>query len=685
MAGNELGLGITVSLKDMFSSKAKTVSGSMDNMSDKADKSVGGLNKLQGALTAIAGAAIFQQAKQMFTSLVEPAIAFEKQLMEISTLAEDGVGNIQGLSDAVVALSSKFGEDPAEQARAMFDVMQDGFINTADASKILESSLKLSQVGVISMGTATTAISTILKTYNMDAGKAAQVSEDLFVAAKQGKIGIGELTQFMQRALPIAENLGVGYEQVLAAFTGIAKTGVRPGLAMNTLTMAMTALTENARKLDPFFKKYGDGTLEATIANKGLMETLNAMFNASKDPKKLFEEMGIQGKTWQNLLKILGPEFANFSDSLGKINADTQTLQEAFAVLEGATGEKLNDLKSSTSLIAKEIGTKMLESINKVLDVVNPWVAKLREWLHENPRVAKTLGYVITALVVLAGALALVATAVGIVTAVTMIFEVVFSPIGLIIIAIVAGIAMIAYEAYQLYKTWQQIRPALQPVFDWLKKAWMVISADIIKAWNWLKESAVAIWGAIKEAVTSVATAISDWWSANVSPILDAAVSGFNVFKDIVVGVFDSIKTAINSAIDAVVSFLQKIPGVQTIMEFMSKTKDQAVTVGGKISDSIQSSGAGRLLSYTVPGIGGQNMTQDFKNYVDKRAAEIESTQKTNTQLSSVNNPNVGNAPVIQNTVNVPPANISAADIILDKKVLGKAIFDMQQSNAVRQ
>lgn len=62
------------------------------------------------------------------------------------------------------------------------------------------------------------------------------------------------------------------------------------------------------------------------------------------------------------------------------------------------------------------------------------------------------------------------------------------------------------------------------------------------------------------------------------------------------------------------------------------------------------------------------------------------STQtQANTELSAVKNPNVnaGN-PGVTNIVNVPPAKIQAAPVMLDKKKLGEIMFEMQQLKTVR-
>jgi hypothetical protein len=63
----------------------------------------------------------------------------------------------------------------------------------------------------------------------------------------------------------------------------------------------------------------------------------------------------------------------------------------------------------------------------------------------------------------------------------------------------------------------------------------------------------------------------------------------------------------------------------------------------------------------------------------------LASLQSRNITLAATKNPNVsGNAPEIINEINVPPAKITPADIILDKQKIGKVVFEMQQLQTVR-
>ena len=71
---SDLGMGITVSLKDLFSGPASKVSKNMTNMGNQAAAVPGKFQKMDQALKALAGAAIFQKSKQMSMNVVTPAM-----------------------------------------------------------------------------------------------------------------------------------------------------------------------------------------------------------------------------------------------------------------------------------------------------------------------------------------------------------------------------------------------------------------------------------------------------------------------------------------------------------------------------------------------------------------------------------------------------------------------------------
>jgi TP901 family phage tail tape measure protein len=261
----DLGLGITVSLKDQFSSASKNVSRSMGGMRQNAQDTVATMQRMQGAITAVAGAAIFMASRRAFGSVIDSASGFQKAMAEVSTLVDTSAVNMANLGDATLGLSKKFGFSALDQAKGLYQVLSAGIGDTAESLRLMDIANQVALGGVTDVSTAVDGLTTILNAWKMKASDASNVADTLFTTMRLGKTTIPELSNFIFQAAPLASALGISLEELGASIVTMTKQGTKTPIAMTQLRNVMAAIIRPSEDLMKVWKGLGFSSGEAAI------------------------------------------------------------------------------------------------------------------------------------------------------------------------------------------------------------------------------------------------------------------------------------------------------------------------------------------------------------------------------------------------------------------------------------
>lgn len=372
--------------------------------------------------------------------------------------------------------------------------------------------------------------------------------------------------------------------------------GIAPSFDLSGLDNEMSPI---AQKLYDFFKplkeswdNYGAGLIEQVKVTAGQIGELIASVWGS------FENIitnGIVYTSLQLILAIIGNIAEAFTNAWNYNNngdAIVQNLANAFNNLLGAINnvvqsegfqswlnwcsDKFREISEKIASIdwqplinaLMEIGTTVgsiaLEILSALVDIF--------KWMAENPIIAEILLAIAVAIGVVAGAISLITTAIGIYNTVIPIATMVSTAFGISIgwlVAIIVGIIAVIALIVLAIMNWDTIMKALNDTWNWICEQaqiiwnaiaefftglWQGICDTVTNIWNGIKDFFIGIWNAIVDFVVGIVTGWIEFQVAKFEFIKNIVVTVFNAIKDFIVNIWNGIVETISNVWNTIVT-----------------------------------------------------------------------------------------------------------------------------------
>ena len=321
-----------------------------DQMTGQLNKSAGALSKL-GTVAATAGGFLLAQGIGKIVSgiggMVSAGMDFETQMANVNSIAQLSAPELQSLSDQVLNLTNNPGitQGPANLAEGLYNIQSSGFEGAA-AMQVLEQSALAATAGMTTTETAARAIAGTMNAYGQETYTAQQIADIFFKTVDSGVITFEELANNLGDTTALASNLGVGIEQLGAAYATLTLNNVNASAAETQIASLMRAAINPTTALTEAVQAQGYASAEALINAEGLPGFLRVLTEASGGSAESLGEM-LGSAEAANAALILGGKGADqYADSLAEM---TEQLENG-----GAMNKALQkQMQSSSFAIAK--------------------------------------------------------------------------------------------------------------------------------------------------------------------------------------------------------------------------------------------------------------------------------------------------------------------------------------------
>mgnify|MGYP001229075709 CR=1 FL=1 len=303
-----------------------------------------------GAFTLVAGRAV-GEAKNFGTAMAE-----------VSTLLPNGQ-DMAPLSDAIKDISRQFGAFPTDQAKATYQIISAGAEDAAQAIAILTASNKLAIGGVTDVTIAADGLTSVLNAYGDQIASAGDASDTFFVGVKAGKTTVEELATSIGKVSPLAAQVGVSFEEVVATIAALTKQGISTAESVTGLRAVLAAVAKPTKEATDLAADLGLQFNTAALESQGLagfLEQLREKTGGNTDAlaklfggvEALIPVMALTGKAGDDLNAIL-------ADMANKAGA----ADEATAKFADDANQVFKTLKADISVAAIELGDSLLTVI----------------------------------------------------------------------------------------------------------------------------------------------------------------------------------------------------------------------------------------------------------------------------------------------------------------------------------
>lgn len=217
--------------------------------------------KIDTALAALVGGslalAISESGKfsgqfaEITTLFDAPASGVEKFRADILRFAQDSKSSIDDINAAVYSAIS---------AGASYK----------DSLSLVEQAEKTAIAGKAGLNDATVLLSSSLNAYGASVNQAADFSDALFVAVKDGQTTLPELAASLAQVTGVAAQAGVSYSDLLSALAALTASGLPTSQAVTAIKGALTNILKPTSDAQKTAKALGLEFNSTALASKGL-------------------------------------------------------------------------------------------------------------------------------------------------------------------------------------------------------------------------------------------------------------------------------------------------------------------------------------------------------------------------------------------------------------------------------
>jgi TP901 family phage tail tape measure protein len=329
---------------------------------------------------------------------VKMAADFQSATTRIVTDAGESVKNLDLIRKGILGMAQQVGQTPKQLADGLYYIESAGY-HGADALKILKASAEGASVGFTDMANMGSAVTTVMRDYNLPASRAAAVTSALIETVAQGKTNMTLLGNSMGRVLPIAASFGIPFEQVAGAIATMTVSGQQARFGVQQIRNSFMNLAAPGNHASKVMAQIG---ITSDMLHKALMDPKKGVSNAltlvTEQLGKYFPRGSAQyiaaQRTIYGGITGLSVALALGGEHLKKYNETVRLIGEAydsanpgvknFAEVSKTLNFQLKQLTAGAGVIGIEIGNYLLPSAV----VVAHWAENIISFFKRHPLIS---------------------------------------------------------------------------------------------------------------------------------------------------------------------------------------------------------------------------------------------------------------------------------------------------------
>ncbi len=320
-------------------------------------------------LAAVGGAAI------------KVASDFEKSMTSITALVGIAADEVKAMEGDVRSMAVEFGKSGSDAADAMFFIQSAG-LRGADAMDTLEASLKASAIGLGDTAVIADLATSALNAYGSDTLSATQATDVMTAAVREGKLQADELAGSMGRVLPVASAMGVGFDEVGAAFAALSRTGTNASEAATQIRGILASLLRPTKQAKDQLAELGLSAegLRAQIREKGLLSTLGTLVETFGDNEEAAATVFGNIRALSGVMDLMGANVATTEAIFASMADTTGAVDKAFEAVSKTTSFQFQQTLAELKDALLELGQAILPTVNGALQVIGDVVSSVTGW-----------------------------------------------------------------------------------------------------------------------------------------------------------------------------------------------------------------------------------------------------------------------------------------------------------------
>ncbi|KAI3346236.1 phage tail tape measure protein [Clostridium botulinum] len=199
---------------------------------------------------------------------------FEQGLSNVKAVTQATDTEMKILKDTAKSLGASTAWSAVQVTQAEELLGQAGF-SVKETTSALPGLLSLASAGGLDLAAATDIESGTLRAFNIDASQTSHVADVLALSASATNSDVTDLGETMKYAAPVAQALGISFEDTAAASGLLSNANIKGSQAGTILRQTMARLASPTKEAAKVMKAYGINAFDA----QGNMKPLNGVIN----------------------------------------------------------------------------------------------------------------------------------------------------------------------------------------------------------------------------------------------------------------------------------------------------------------------------------------------------------------------------------------------------------------------
>lgn len=312
----------------------------------------------------------------LFGESADAAQEFGLAVARISLIARGPAGEIDALSESLRDLSRELALPTTEVTKAALEALQNDLGTTEETIRLLKNAAGDLQVTTgTDLVNAINAISSVLKSFNLDIREAESVAGTLFATYDTGRISIDDLANSIGAIAPLSKELSVSLTEMGSSIATITLQGVDAARAITQLRGVYNALLRPTKALQQIFDDLGVSSGKELIETYGsLREALAALRNEVGGDEQAFAKLfgrirGLQGAI--NLLNNEGREaeriFQEVAAGAEEFGEKADQIRDTPAFRAQKAWQQVQTTIEELGEVTLQVRTAFIETVNAIV------------------------------------------------------------------------------------------------------------------------------------------------------------------------------------------------------------------------------------------------------------------------------------------------------------------------------
>ena len=303
---------------------------------------------------------------------------FQDKLAATGAMTNVTAGQFKNLSSQILSLASddRIRQTPAQLAEGLFYVTST-VSDTTEAMTVLKNASIGASAGLGDTKTVASVLTSEMAAYGHKAETTAHSVDVLTEATKFGKARADAMTGAFSKAIPLASQLGVSFEEVAANLSTMTRLGFsadQAGTGLQNVLGKLAAPTKSGK--DALAKMgYTPETLQADIKSEGLAKVLIKIKDAAGGSIQPLKDLFGNVRGLNNILATAARQPETYVKALEAMQNANGTTARSVATAADTIGFQMDRIESSFQAAVLKIETQHGPRLT----------AMLRGWSHDIP------------------------------------------------------------------------------------------------------------------------------------------------------------------------------------------------------------------------------------------------------------------------------------------------------------